>query len=162
MLERLRHYTGRLTISSLNRLRSWSRRLFGALNGGIWFPHVPLAIAMLLGGYGLLQLEFAGRWQQYAEALAHGEFNLPASLLPPLLIGGGMLIMAFGLLARSRLAWTMATLLAITGGVSLLFGRQGQPPPLLGYFVLMVVCLTDRRFNRMRPSIAPRKRHQAG
>ena len=22
--------------------------------------------------------------------------------------------------------------------------------------------LTDRRFNRMRPSIAPRKRHQAG
>jgi hypothetical protein len=23
-------------------------------------------------------------------------------------------------------------------------------------------CITDRRFNRMRPSIAPRKRHQAG
>ena len=24
------------------------------------------------------------------------------------------------------------------------------------------ICSTDRRFNRMRPSIAPRKRHQAG
>ncbi len=23
-------------------------------------------------------------------------------------------------------------------------------------------CMTDRHFNRMRPSIAPRKRHQAG
>ena len=31
---------------------------------------------------------------------------------------------------------------------------------LFGAALLMV--RTDRRFNRMRPSIAPRKRHQAG
>ncbi len=138
-----------LKISPLNRLRSGARRLFAAVRGDYWFPHVPLAIAMVLGGYFLLRLDFAGRWQKYAEALAHGEFNLPASLLPPLLIGGGMLIMAFGLLMRSRLAWTMATLLAITGGASLLFAH-GQSTFLLGYFVLMVVGLgiAWRQFDR--------------
>jgi len=30
------------------------------------------------------------------------------------------------------------------------------------YYSLQFIDLTDRRFNRMRPSIAPRKRHQAG
>ncbi len=28
--------------------------------------------------------------------------------------------------------------------------------------IRLLVGFTDRRFNRMRPSIAPRKRHQAG
>ena len=105
---------------------------------------------MVLGGYFLLQLDFAGRWQQYAQALVHGQFNLPASLLPPLLIGGGMLIMAFGLLMRSRLAWTMATLLAMTGAASLVFGAHGQSHVLLAYFVVMVVGLAMawRQFDR--------------
>ena len=136
-------------MSPLNRLRSLARRLHAAVRGDHWFPHVPLAIATVLGGYLLLSLDFAGRWQQYAEALTRGEFNLPASLLPTLLIGGGMLIMAFGLLTRSRLAWTMATLLAITGGASLLFDH-GQSTLLLGYFVLMVVGLgiAWRQFDR--------------
>ena len=31
-----------------------------------------------------------------------------------------------------------------------------------GYDALDYAIETDRRFNRMRPSIAPRKRHQAG
>ena len=40
-------------------------------------------------------------------------------------------------------------------------------PALYGHFrnksaLLRAVRETDRRFNRMRPSIAPRKRHQAG
>ena len=105
---------------------------------------------MVFGGYFLLRLDFGGQWRLYAEALAEGNLNVPASLLPPLLIGGGMLIMAFGLLTRSRLAWTMATLLAITGGVSLLFDHQGQSSLLLGYFVLMVVGMgfAWRQFDR--------------
>lgn len=105
---------------------------------------------MVLGGYFLLRLDFAGRWHQYAQALAQGDFEVPARLLPPLLIGGGMLIMAFGLLTRSRLAWTMATLLAITGGVSLLFDEHSQSNLLLAYFVLMVVGMgfAWRQFDR--------------
>ena len=129
------------TISPLNRARSVLRRGYTALRGDVWFPHVPLAIAMALGGFFLLRADFDGRWQQHLDALAHGNFSLPANQLPPLLIGGGMFIMAFGLLMRSRLAWTVATLLAITGAANLLFGGHVQSHALLGYFVLMVVSL---------------------
>ena len=61
-----------------------------------------------------------------------------------------MLIMAFGLLMRSRLAWTMATLLAMTGAASLVFGAHGQSHVLLAYFVVMVVGLAMawRQFDR--------------
>ncbi len=137
-------------ISPVNRVRSLLRRLHAAVHGDFWFPHVPLALAMVLGGYFLLRLDFAGRWQQYAEALSRGQFNLPASLLPSLLIGGGMLIMAFGLLMRSRLAWTMAMLLAMTGVASLMFGEHGRSHLLLAYFVVMVVGLgvAWREFDR--------------
>ena len=33
---------------------------------------------------------------------------------------------------------------------------------LPGFWIKFGFVVTDRRFNRMRPSIAPRKRHQAG
>ena len=55
-----------LKISPLNHLRSLLRRLHAAVRGVFWFPDVPLALAMVLGGFFLLQLDFAGRWQQYA------------------------------------------------------------------------------------------------
>lgn len=137
-------------ISPLNRMRSLLRRSHAALHGELWFPHVPLALAMAVGGFFLLRADFAGRWPAYVQALTHGHFNLPASLLPPLLIGGGMLIMALGLLWRSRLAWSMATLLAITGAVSLVFGEHLHKQALLGYFVLVVLALAVawRQFDR--------------
>ena len=139
-----------LTINPFHRVRSLLRRWFAAVHGELWFPHGPLAIAMAVGGFFLLRADFQGRWQQHLEALAQGDFNLPASLLPTLLIGGGMLVMALGLLMRSRLAWTMALLLALTGAANLLFGRHLQSHALLGYFALMVVALAVawRQFDR--------------
>lgn len=105
---------------------------------------------MAVGGFFLLRADFVDRWPGYVQALTHGNFNLPASLLPPLLIGGGMLIMALGLLWRSRLAWSMATLLAITGAASLVFGEHLHKQALLGYFVLMLASLAVawRQFDR--------------
>ena len=35
-------------------------------------------------------------------------------------------------------------------------------PGIAAMALAIGVATTDRRFNRMRPSIAPRKRHQAG
>lgn len=134
----------------LLRLRSTFRRWYAFVRGDAWFPQVPLALAMAFGGLFLLHVNFAGEWQKYLAALTHGHFNLPPAQLPPLLIGGGMVIMAGGLLARSRLAWTMALLLAITGVVSLVLGRHATGHLLLGYFVLMSAALfiAWRQFDR--------------
>jgi voltage-gated potassium channel len=137
-------------LNLLLRIRSTSRRWYALVRGDSWFPHVPLALAMAYGGFLLLQLNFAQAWRGYVEALTHGHFNLPPAELPPLLIGGGMLIMAGGLLARSRLAWSMALLLALTGAASLVFGRHASGHLLLAYFVLMSSALfvAWRQFDR--------------
>ena len=113
-----------IKLQPLARLRALLRRGYALMRGDYWFPHVPLALAMAAGGLLLLQLNFADQWQHYAEALVHRRFDLPPQLLPPLLIGSGMLIMAIGLLWRSRLAWTMALLLALTGAASLVLGEN--------------------------------------
>lgn len=139
-----------MQISPISKTRSLLRRWYAAIGGEHWFPHVPLALALALGGILLLQLDFGGRWERYARGMLHGRFEVAPGLLPPLLIGGGMLIMAAGLLWRSRLAWTMALLLALTGVTSLLVGQHAQSPLLLGYFALMLAALfvAWRQFDR--------------
>ncbi|MGH3553522.1 MAG: NAD-binding protein [Mycobacterium sp.] len=111
---------------------------------------MPLALAVAAGSLLLLHLDLGSHWQRYTDSLAHGQFNLPPTLLPPLLIGGGMLIMAGGLLLRSRLAWTMAMLLIVTGAASLVLGRHSHAHLLLGYFALVLVALfvAWRQFDR--------------
>ena len=61
-----------------------------------------------------------------------------------------MLIMAVGLLLRSRLAWAMALALAAAGAVSLGFSHHPHAHLLLGYFVLMLALLLFawRQFDR--------------
>lgn len=139
-----------VTLNPITRLRSLLRRWYSFVRGDAWFPHIPLALAIAGGGLLLLHLNLAGQWQRYLEAVTQGNFNLPPALLPPLLIGGGMVIMAGGLLARSRLAWTMALLLTLTGVASLLLGRHTSGHLLLGYFTLMSVALfvAWRQFDR--------------
>ena len=139
-----------LSIRPVVRVRSLLRRWYALVRGEHWFPHVPLAFALAVAGVLLLQLDFGEQWPRYADALAHGRFDLPPKLLPPLLIGGGMLIMACGLLLRSRLAWTMALLLALTGLVSLSLTQHPGSQLLLTYFVLMLMALfiAWRQFDR--------------
>ena len=139
-----------MNIRPVVRVHSMLRRWYAAVRGELWFPHVPLALAIAFGGVFLLRMDFGGHWKHYADALAHGHFDLPPGLLPPLLIGGGMLIMAGGLLLRSRLAWSMATLLVITGAASLMFSQHLQTHLLLTYFVLMLFALVIawRQFDR--------------
>lgn len=131
------------------RLRALLRRGNTRIRGDYWFPHVPLALAMAAGGLDLLQINFVDDWQHYALALMDRSLDLPPQLLPPLLIGGGMLITAIGLLWRSRLAWTMALLLALTGATNLVLSGQASNL-LLPYFLLEAVALfiAWRQFNR--------------
>ena len=129
-----------------NRIQQWHQRI----GGRHWFPHVPLAVLLALGGFWLLRTDLGRQWRHILDRLLNGGQGLHPALLPPLLIGLGMLIMAFGLLFRSRLAWTMALLLAATAAVSMYFGRYGHTHLLLAYFILMLALLAFawRQFDR--------------
>lgn len=134
----------------LARLRALRRRWYALMYGEYWFPHVPLALALATGGLLLLQFSLGDQWLQYVEAVEHSGVDVPPRMLPSLIIGGGMLIMAVGLLWRSRLAWTMALLLVSTAVVSLVLGRHISSHALLLYFALMMVALLIawRQFDR--------------
>ena len=80
-----------------------------------WFPHLPLALLFVLGGFWLLARDLGTGWPWYLKAVVEGDAHLPPHLLPVLLVGGGMISVGLGLLLRSRVAWTMALLLALTG-----------------------------------------------
>ncbi|HET7563165.1 MAG TPA: voltage-gated potassium channel protein [Rhodanobacteraceae bacterium] len=136
--------------SSNTFLRQRIQRFHQRIGGRHWFPHVPLAMLLGLGGFWLLQSDLGRQWRQILAQLMAGGHGLSPSLLPPLLIGVGMLIMALGLLFRSRLAWTMALLLAATAAVSMMFGRHANAHLLLGYFILMLALLLFawRQFDR--------------
>src|SRR6185437_14200760 len=94
-----------------------------------------------LGGFWLLRASFGTDWQHYVRVLIAREFHLNLSLLPPALIGGGMLTMALGLLWRSRLAWVMAVLLAATGAVNTVFTGHSHVHVLLAYFAFILASL---------------------
>jgi len=131
-------------------LRNRIQQLHQRIGGRHWFPHVPLAILLGLGGFWLLQADLGRHWRHIVDQLLSGGQNLHPALLPPILIGLGMLIMAVGLLFRSRLAWLMALLLAATAAVSMYFGQQGHSHLLLAYFILMLALLAFawRQFDR--------------
>jgi voltage-gated potassium channel len=133
-------------------LRNRVQQIHQRVGGRHWFPHVPLAVLLALGGFWLLQNDLGQHWRSVLAQLLNRDLNggLRPAYLPPILIGAGMLIMAAGLLLRSRLAWTMAMLLAALAAVSMLFGQHGHAHLLLGYFILMLALLAFawRQFDR--------------
>lgn len=116
----------------------------------IWFPQIPLAVLMWLGGVWLLQADVGRNWQHYFTQILDGSLNMPPRMLPPILIGGGMLTMALGLLWRSRIAWVMAMLLVLTAAISTRFGAHADGYALLVYFVVVLGALlfAYRHFDR--------------
>lgn len=127
--------------SPTQQLRNRIQQLHQRVGGRHWFPQLPLAILLGLGGIWLLQADLGRQWRHVLDQLVTNDHLVSPSLLPPLLIGVGMLIMAFGLLFRSRLAWTMALLLAATAAVSMLFGQHQNAGALFAYFILMLALL---------------------
>ncbi|MGH8190166.1 MAG: voltage-gated potassium channel protein [Rhodanobacteraceae bacterium] len=136
--------------SPTNLLRNRLQQLHKRIGGPHWFPHVPMAMLLALGGLWLLQADLGRQWRAIMQQLLAGGQGLDPSLLPPLLIGIGMLIMGAGLLFRSRLAWTMALLLAIAGAVSMLFGHHPRAHVLFAYFLVLLALLVFawRQFDR--------------
>lgn len=131
-----------IRLSAVQRLRIAAQRLHRLARGPLWFPQVPLAILLALGGVWLLQVDLGARWQPFLRELLEGRPQITPHLLPPLLIGSGMLTMALGLLLRSRVAWVMALLLAGTAAVSMLVGTHRNGHLLFGYFLLLLSLLS--------------------
>lgn len=134
----------------IQRLRTRFQRLHYSLGGHYWFPHVPLAVLLGLGGLWTLRNSFGVHWEHTIWVLVTSGFHLKLKLLPSLLIGGGMVTMALGLLWRSRLAWIMAILLAATATVNTFLTGHAHISVLLMYFafLLAVLLFAWRHFDR--------------
>ncbi|HEY1810130.1 MAG TPA: voltage-gated potassium channel protein [Acidobacteriaceae bacterium] len=139
-----------MTLAWLKRLRARLQKLNHAARGDLWFPHLPLALLISGGGLWLLDAAFGAHWQRYVDSLARGEFHLSPALLPPLLIGGGMLTMGVALLWRSRLAWVMVLLLSALGVVNTAVTAHHEVHTLLTYFsfTAVLLLLAWRHFDR--------------
>jgi voltage-gated potassium channel len=139
-----------MRLGPIQRLRARFQRLHHAARGQLWFPHVPLALLLVLGGLWLLHARFSTTWREYFDALLAGHFSLNPVLLPSLLIGGGMVTMGLALLWRSRLAWVMAVLLSAVGLVNTALTGHTHVHVLLAYFSFTALALLVawRRFDR--------------
>jgi voltage-gated potassium channel len=127
-------------VSRMQRLRLRLQRVHKLLGGRYWYPHVPLAVGLILAGYWVLCASFGTNWVQYVERLAEGQNHFKLWLLPNLIIGGGMITMGFGLLWRSRVAWLMALLLATAATLNTLLGRHNRDA-LAIYFIILLIAL---------------------
>jgi voltage-gated potassium channel len=136
--------------SLLQRIRGRLQQINHIVRGRYWLPQVPLAVLLCLGGWWILNNHFGSTWRIYLHQLEQGQFNLQPRLLPSLFIGGGMVAMGTALLWRSRLAWTMATLLVALGLVNTLFTVQAHEQIMLAYFALSLLLLiwNYRHFGR--------------
>ncbi|GLQ96830.1 voltage-gated potassium channel protein [Dyella mobilis] len=131
------------------RLREARQRWAGVLRAHGWFPHVPLALLLAGGGLKMLHADLGQDWQRYLALVMEGQFDQHPALLPPLLIGLGQLTMSVGLLMRSRLAWTMASLLSIAALASLLFGvHRNVPMAIYSALVLLALLASWQTFDR--------------
>lgn len=132
------------------RLRLLRQRVYRLLGGRYWFPHVPLALMLGLAGYWVLEGSFGNHWFFSLRSLADRHFHLQLRKLPALFIGGGMITMGLGLLWRSRLAWLVALLLAMTATLNVLLGGRVHEQFLAAYFTLtsVVLLLAWRHFDR--------------
>lgn len=106
----------------------------------VWFPHVPLSLLLIAGGVWMWRVDFGASWRHYLDMALHGGTDMPPSLLPPLLVGGGLMTMAVGVLWRSRSAWVMALLLTVTAAASSAVIPQ-HSAVLSGYFLALTVAM---------------------
>ncbi len=141
---RFSHWLGRIEFFKPGWLRVYRRARLD-----LWFPHIPLAIAV--GGAGALALLPAIHkyLQEYLHLQLTGLFDalhplsatVPALILqgvPTTVVGALQIFIAIGLLARSRLAWISALLITIVQ-LALAVGYIHQPWLSTGVVYLVVL-----------------------
>jgi voltage-gated potassium channel len=124
-------------------LRATRRRL----RTHLWFPHVPLFLAV--GCLGLLQLEHALGIGLTDHVTAGDLLNLSRTALtavvhgaPSATAGVFLVVMSFGLLTRSRLSWVIAVLATVVSALLIWLVWLGPPANgLLVYNLAVLVAL---------------------
>ncbi|PXF64633.1 potassium transporter [Kangiella spongicola] len=111
-----------------------------------------MAALFIIGGVWLFQTDFGDRWLPYLEDIVTGDRELSPRNLPPLVIGGGMIMMSLGLLLHSRIAWSMSLFLAGLALVSIIWADRSSWQ--LTYFVILIVCLALFRRSFYKSSLA--------
>ncbi len=148
------------------RTRFLQLRWYRRLRADLWFPHVPLALAV--GGAGLFALLPTIR--RYAYQYLHLDLaKLTAALhpisghIPPLILSGvpttivGILqiVIAIGLLARSRIAWLSAIAITVAQLALAIHAASGQiVTGQIAYVVALLVALVVARGRFDRSSLA--------
>ncbi len=139
--------------SASRALREELARLLGMLRR-LWKEHGPQALpallAALLGGL-LLRREMPGLGGSL-HVLDHPESALRLAdllVLPRVLSGVGLVLMAFGLLTRARLAWVISLLLGmLVGSLALLPAHRAPVAVAASAAMLLVLLVYARHFNR--------------
>ncbi|HVC31789.1 MAG TPA: ion channel [Steroidobacteraceae bacterium] len=139
---------------SLQMARNRVARL---LHASAWFPHVPLAI--LVGATGILQIILtSGSLRRLLAAGGDSIVSLAGGLglpeirgAPQEAIGGLLILVAIGLLWRSRLAWLIALLLAATTVFLEFFSplsTASRPLEIFSAVLLLLLLLSRTAFTR--------------
>ncbi len=140
------------------RLRAAWHRAARFLHARAWFPHVPLAI--VVGAQGLLHILLASgslrpllaAWAGNASivSLAGGLGIAQIGAASHAIIGVLLVLVAFGMLWRSRLAWVLAFLLTLAM-VSLEFSplsSASRPLEIFGIAQLLLLLAVRNAFTR--------------
>jgi len=133
----------------LARLATDARRIAKVARTRYWFPHIPLAAALVGAGLLLLRLVYvAQRAVLLADFPRHVLEFTPRSM-PYVLIGVAMLVMSVGLLFRSRFAWTVAIVLTSSMVLSAaIIGHHRTGLFTYDGFLLLALLLSYRWFDR--------------
>jgi voltage-gated potassium channel len=146
--------SSQLDVGLQTRLRRTWKMLDRRLYLRLWFPHVPLFIAVAI--FGVLELSpVAGRLLGVDLTdpliIIQGILNAGISYTPSAIAGLLLLIMSVGLLARSRLAWSISLLLASISLALFYFTATSSAYWMLGVYniiLLAALLLGYRHFQR--------------
>lgn len=148
------------------RTRSLQSRWYRRLRGDLWFPHVPLALAV--GGAGLFALlptirRYAYQYFHLDLAMLTQALHPISGHIPPLILSGvptaivGILqiVIALGLLARSRIAWLSAIAITVAQLALAIHAASGRiVTGQIAYVVVLLAALVVARGRFDRSSLA--------
>ncbi|MGH7056461.1 MAG: voltage-gated potassium channel protein [Acetobacteraceae bacterium] len=130
----------RLGFDAGQRLRRELRALQRRLRLGVWFPHTPLFLVVI--ALGVLMVHHAlgvgvANFFSLHDLLQASRGAATAVLdgAPSAVVSGFLIVMAFGLLTRSRLAWAVSLIAAAASFALILLVWRGGPASHAGSLV---------------------------